>query len=36
MKSQKKIENCNLFTYGALRSVVRAFQIELKFGNVGF
>ena len=29
--------NCNVFTHGALRSsCVRAFQIELEFGSVGF
>ena len=27
---------CNLFTHGALRSVLCAFQIELEFGIVGF
>ena len=30
------IKNCNLFAHGALGECVRAFQIELEFGNVGF
>ena len=30
------IKNCNLFAHGAVRECVRALQIELEFGNVGF
>ena len=31
------IKNCNLFAHGALtRKCVRALQIELEFGSVGF
>ena len=30
------IKNCNLFAHGALRKCVRAFQIELEFGSIGF
>ena len=39
LRKKIKIVICNLFTHEAIRNslkLVRAFQIDLKFGSVGF